>query len=383
MMTAGLRSLFLSSLGFLMATAAAAQPVGSSIDPFDSSQGTVILNDDTIVDPINAFRTSGGFEDGHALMRNGGAIGEISFIEFQTGTLVRLDAFRLLAQNDQDGCCLRRAMNRFTLLADTDGDGSFETTVFDSAINPQYHLDPKTVPAGLGVLDMTINLGSSVSASRWRMDVYQGSNVQPFEGARVIELDAIGASDLDLDGAFDDADNCIDVFNPGQENGDGDSLGDACDNCPEVANDAQTDSDGDEYGDACDTQPTTGNEELVLEDPNPKSPGAPVQVDATFVNPNNFSILAVQPSCFNTSFEVKNSLGETLPPRFLIGPPVKLELASEDPDGDLIILEAGGSFTVTCDLAELFPPEVLTSGAGGAPEAYDVDLLERSRRSRL
>lgn len=58
--------------------------------------------------------------------------------------------------------------------------------------------------------------------------------------------------DTDEDGAPNDADNCPDAANPGQENGDADPLGDACDNCPAADNPGQEDLDADGQGDACD-----------------------------------------------------------------------------------------------------------------------------------
>lgn len=70
--------------------------------------------------------------------------------------------------------------------------------------------------------------------------------------------------DTDLDGIFDDTDNCVLVPNPDQSDIDGDRQGDACDddmdgdgilnvndNCPTVPNPAQEDTDGDGTGDAC------------------------------------------------------------------------------------------------------------------------------------
>jgi hypothetical protein len=62
----------------------------------------------------------------------------------------------------------------------------------------------------------------------------------------------LGDPDGDGVGACD---NCPAVFNPGQEDSDGDGLGDACDNCPLAANPSQTDADGDGVGDACDNCP--------------------------------------------------------------------------------------------------------------------------------
>jgi hypothetical protein len=77
--------------------------------------------------------------------------------------------------------------------------------------------------------------------------------------------------DLDRDGVPDDIDNCP-VFNPCQENVDGDALGDACDpdidedgvlnaadNCPYVYDPSQTDSDGDLLGNVCDNCPSAAN----------------------------------------------------------------------------------------------------------------------------
>jgi hypothetical protein len=81
--------------------------------------------------------------------------------------------------------------------------------------------------------------------------------------------------DLDADGWSDALDNCTLVWNPGQEDWDGDLYGDVCDGCPfDPGNDAdgdgwcadadncslvwnrgQEDSDGDRSGDACDACP--------------------------------------------------------------------------------------------------------------------------------
>lgn len=60
-------------------------------------------------------------------------------------------------------------------------------------------------------------------------------------------------------------DNCPAIFNPGQQNADGDNFGDACDNCPAIANNDQLNTDGDSAGDACDGCP---------DDPAKLAPGA-------------------------------------------------------------------------------------------------------------
>ena len=75
-------------------------------------------------------------------------------------------------------------------------------------------------------------------------------------------------NDADGDGVCGDVDNCPDVYNPGQEDSDGDGVGNACepdadgdgvvdddDNCPATPNADQVDSDGDGAGDVCDACP--------------------------------------------------------------------------------------------------------------------------------
>ena len=86
--------------------------------------------------------------------------------------------------------------------------------------------------------------------------------------------------DSDGDGIDNDADNCPDSYNPGQDNLDGDTLGDSCDscplvpessscdhdpsdvdddgteNCPWIHNPDQSNVDGDDEGDVCDLCPT-------------------------------------------------------------------------------------------------------------------------------
>ena len=61
--------------------------------------------------------------------------------------------------------------------------------------------------------------------------------------------------DADQDDVRDNFDNCLDNYNPGQEDMDSDSVGDVCDNCLNASNSDQQDSDQDGAGDVCDICP--------------------------------------------------------------------------------------------------------------------------------
>jgi hypothetical protein len=182
-------------------------------------------------------------------------------------------------------------------------------------------------------------------------------------GPTVAGLDAIAfypPNDQDGDGVIDDDDNCPDTYNPDQADLDGDGVGDACDNCVKAANADQLDTDGDGRGDVCETFTET------VTPPPTAAPGAPKWVTATFKNETGFDIQTIQPDCINTIFTVNPTGSPTtiLDPRYH-------HRAYGVPD-DVITILAGQNFTVTCDLNELFDPEVLTSGTGGAPVTYDL-----------
>ena len=72
--------------------------------------------------------------------------------------------------------------------------------------------------------------------------------------------------DEDLDGAPDERDNCVGLFND-QADEDSDGDGDACDNCPLFSNGDQQDiGDGDGVGDRCDPHPVGARDCLIVFD---------------------------------------------------------------------------------------------------------------------
>ena len=68
-------------------------------------------------------------------------------------------------------------------------------------------------------------------------------------------------ADGDSDNVGDACDNCVDLENEEQADEDGDGIGDLCDNCPAAENTEQVDGDGDGVGDACDVCPADANDD--------------------------------------------------------------------------------------------------------------------------
>jgi hypothetical protein len=124
-------------------------------------------------------------------MRNGG-LDSVSFIDFETPRPVRIEGVRHFAHNDGVSFNFRRAMNHFRLFADLDADGMAETLVIDEAIESDYELEPGNSATDPTNLDLALFTAMPVRAQVWRLEVTQGSDEQPFEGARLVELDALG-----------------------------------------------------------------------------------------------------------------------------------------------------------------------------------------------
>ena len=171
----------------------------SGTDVFDLSNGTVVVAHDTIIAPENVFSISNGFENGHTLMRNGGP-GSMSFINFDTAEFETVSGVRLFAKNDQAGCCQRRSLSGFRLLADVDSDGVYETVVVETAIDISYQNQLGNESTEVGELVLSLRSTTAVTAKHWRLEAEQGSDLQPFEGARIVEVDAFECIDEDGDG---------------------------------------------------------------------------------------------------------------------------------------------------------------------------------------
>jgi hypothetical protein len=83
-------------------------------------------------------------------------------------------------------------------------------------------------------------------------DKINGIMVVPNINGHRVDFVPDGYLDYDEDGIINADDNCLNVYNPDQEDRDSDSVGDSCDNCPDIANPDQGDADNDGDGDYCD-----------------------------------------------------------------------------------------------------------------------------------
>ncbi|HQI05309.1 MAG TPA: thrombospondin type 3 repeat-containing protein [bacterium] len=107
----------------------------------------------------------------------------------------------------------------------------------------------------------------------WHDDVIKYSLHQAIQASMLLMACIQSDFDDDGDGIDNDEDNCINVYNPEQEDSDfdpwdktakPDGIGDLCDNCPFIYNPEQLNSDSDPVGDACDNCPTVANKHEYL-----------------------------------------------------------------------------------------------------------------------
>ena len=173
------------------------------------------------------------------------------------------------------------------------------------------------------------------------LTIYDG---ETYIRAQILATDNL--VDADGDRVPDGRDNSP-LANPDQGDRDLDGIGDASDNCPLVANSDQADGDGDGIGDAC----TEHYSEILVIEGGTKAPGEPILVTATFANTSGADIVTIRPDCVNTEFTLTDLSGAVLAPNIrekIYGIP-----------NDLVTIAAGASFSVTCNLAEMFDPTIL------------------------
>jgi hypothetical protein len=181
--------------------------------------------------------------------------------------------------------------------------------------------------------------------------------------------------DTDGDGVPDSADNCPTVYNPivaqwigidgmhsnSQPDFDLDTVGDACDLCPKVFND----------GGPCGSETGSGSASLT-------EGSSLMNVTVTYNGP--VPVYLVPPDCNNVIF---NS-DPPIPQNCRRIPPYVLNVVEGDtpgygsPGGDWILAKAGDSWTITCDLFEIFDIKAFqAAGAVNITPAYTFFETDR------
>ena len=166
----------------------------STSDALDSAQGTLVTNFTAGIGPAPTAAIGanpGGPEPGTCFCPNVG-VGNYSFVEVLTASAVTLSSARLYGKNDGAANAYRRAMSGFRLMADTDANGTFETTVVNATIATNYALQAPNLALTTEYLELLFTFAPT-SAAAWRMEFVQGTSVGIYEGARVIEVDGIAA----------------------------------------------------------------------------------------------------------------------------------------------------------------------------------------------
>jgi hypothetical protein len=202
-----------------------------------------------------------------------------------------------------------------------------------------------------------------------------GSSGGSYVSARFANV--VTVADMDGDEVPDRIDNSPTVYDRDQKDTDGDGVGDAYDNCPAVYNpieaswvdkngvthyNSQRDFDLDGLGDICD-----GTSSLTLPASIPPSePGAPIWVQSCFFNGTGQPITTIIPDCYNTFFAVTDSSGNLLPPT------CRIPAAYGIPDDTTTIQAGAPPFCVTCDLSEMYLPEVLAANPDNTSKNYTV-----------
>jgi hypothetical protein len=188
--------------------------------------------------------------------------------------------------------------------------------------------------------------GGSPNGDLFTIDPATGAKTLLFNtGVRISGLTGVRDVDSDGDGVPDSLDNCPLVANPDQAEGSTPTgPGRACENeCP---------------GPNC-IQPAA---ETIVVPAVDKQPGEAVLVTATFRNDFG-DIVTIRPDCVNTTFTVTDGAN-------LLSPIVREKIYGT-PD-DLVTIPAGATFSVTCDLAEMFDPTILTGPTAGTAKTYQV-----------
>ncbi len=153
----------------------------------------------------------------------------------------------------------RSALPSVTIFGVTDSDSNTYSTGIVTAKQPRKSFSIPAVPGSPGLFRGQVTIGSNFDNPNLMFTVPSNDNTLTFyyldpecDGDKDGTPGENSFTNLDNDNVPDASDNCPHLYNPLQEDTDGDGFGTLCDNCPTVPNANQLDSDADGVGDACD-----------------------------------------------------------------------------------------------------------------------------------
>ncbi|MEZ4410431.1 MAG: hypothetical protein R3A52_28710 [Polyangiales bacterium] len=156
-------------------------------EPVDAFAGARVLASSRFINPEAVI--DGEVSRFNAAFGDDGTVNSPVSVEVETPATVSATALRVYAESDGAEYAHRRSMSGFTLDADADGDGTYESRVFERVIPIDYRMVPDNAAPPTGWrLDLTVTF-AAVRARRWRFTAYQGvGTARDFEGIRVHEL---------------------------------------------------------------------------------------------------------------------------------------------------------------------------------------------------
>jgi hypothetical protein len=193
--------------------------------------------------------------DSDALTSLGGIIADRAYIDYDAALLSHEIGHNLglwhthhgVSEVSECGGCYEEAG---TTLGDILGDFCSDTdpTPTNYTCSPPGGTDPCN-GASWGATDVQNYMGYAPDNCQTEFTMQQFGRMQCWTEDRLLSQTD---PDLDEDGLLNSEDNCPTVYNPDQDDEDGDNAGDLCDNCLGLQNPDQFDGDSDGIGDLCD-----------------------------------------------------------------------------------------------------------------------------------
>ena len=259
----------------------------------DQVRGFGFLHDGSI-DTVFRFFQATVFNQANPL-----GLGTVGFTSGTNGNGVRRDVEQFMLAFDND---IAPVVGQQVTLTSTNSGivGPRITTLIQRAATPFVS---QIIGAGQNEADLIVK-GTIGGVEKGWLYVPGSGNFQPDDGGPNISDAALRAHaatpgqeltytaatpgsglragiERDRDGVLDGVDNCVDVPNVGQADGDTDAVGDVCDNCAAKGNATQVDTDADGVGDVCDSLCVGTTTAVATIAPTSQKKGSNIQVNGT------------------------------------------------------------------------------------------------------